>query len=294
MTGQVFPGTAAAADDLARRHGFTVLASGDRWQSDDFTIERTLGKTGRVMFAVYQDGARFAYYRGYDFGDAADHVRRHRAMAVLGTRGVYAGRRMRDHTILVSRPDGTSLPLEPSLGIRNHSPTGFEWGYLGAGPAQLALAILYDATADVVTATTYYQQFKADRIASITGDAWSILLVRVLGWLADRGSVRAQTLLQRHSAGPQPDYGAPGPPIEPVPVAAYFVSAVDDAGNAIGWRSAATLTGACTVAADCAGVVQRTTPDGTTTYTCESTDPGADDWHATVLDALRAVGGGPA
>jgi hypothetical protein len=36
--------------------------------------------------------------------------------------------------------DGKPLPLR--LDLRNHSPTGFEWGYTGSGPAQLALAIL--------------------------------------------------------------------------------------------------------------------------------------------------------
>ena len=36
--------------------------------------------------------------------------------------------------------------LTPALshGIRNHSSSGFEWGYGGSGPAQLALAILAD------------------------------------------------------------------------------------------------------------------------------------------------------
>ena len=34
------------------------------------------------------------------------------------------------------------LPLR--LDIFSHSPSGFEWGYLGSGPAQLALAILCD------------------------------------------------------------------------------------------------------------------------------------------------------
>ena len=32
-------------------------------------------------------------------------------------------------------------PLNPRLDLYNHSPTGFEWGYCGSGPAQLALAI---------------------------------------------------------------------------------------------------------------------------------------------------------
>jgi len=33
-------------------------------------------------------------------------------------------------------------PLDPRNKVRNHSPDGFEWGYAGSGPAQLALAIL--------------------------------------------------------------------------------------------------------------------------------------------------------
>jgi hypothetical protein len=38
--------------------------------------------------------------------------------------------------------DGEPVELGPSLAVRNHSPTGFEWGYGGSGPAQSALAIL--------------------------------------------------------------------------------------------------------------------------------------------------------
>ena len=44
--------------------------------------------------------------------------------------------------------DGVRRPLNPRYDLRNHSPTGFAWGYLGSGPAQLALAILADAIAN--------------------------------------------------------------------------------------------------------------------------------------------------
>ncbi len=40
------------------------------------------------------------------------------------------------------RVNGRRLPLR--LDLWNHSPSGFEWGYAGSGPAQLALAILAD------------------------------------------------------------------------------------------------------------------------------------------------------
>jgi hypothetical protein len=40
--------------------------------------------------------------------------------------------------------DGEQRPLPPRNDIVNHSPDGFEWGYGGSGPAQLAFAILAD------------------------------------------------------------------------------------------------------------------------------------------------------
>jgi hypothetical protein len=42
--------------------------------------------------------------------------------------------------------DGRSL--NPRLDLWNHSPTGFEWGYAGSGPSQLALAMLADHLGD--------------------------------------------------------------------------------------------------------------------------------------------------
>ena len=44
--------------------------------------------------------------------------------------------------------DGKRRQLEPRLDLRNHSPTGFSWGYLGSGCAQLALALLVDVLGD--------------------------------------------------------------------------------------------------------------------------------------------------
>jgi len=47
-----------------------------------------------------------------------------------------------------------------SLKIVNHSPTGFEFGYGGSGPAQLALAILLDFTNDKLLSVSLHQDFK--------------------------------------------------------------------------------------------------------------------------------------
>jgi hypothetical protein len=49
-----------------------------------------------------------------------------------------------DPSVLVVDDGGKSHDLRPRNDVRNHSPTGIEWGYGGSGPAQLALALLCD------------------------------------------------------------------------------------------------------------------------------------------------------
>jgi len=73
-------------------------------------------------------------------------------------------------------------PLDPRLDIRNHSPTGFEVGYGGSGPAQLALAILADALGGEL-AQRHYQDFKREIIAAIEDDTWIITQAEVRSWL---------------------------------------------------------------------------------------------------------------
>lgn len=61
--------------------------------------------------------------------------------------------------------DGKELPLGPSLKVRTHSPTGFQWGYAGSGPAQLALALLLAAGIETQDAEDLYQTFKFAHVA---------------------------------------------------------------------------------------------------------------------------------
>ena len=65
-------------------------------------------------------------------------------------------------------------PLNPRLDLRNHSPTGFEWGYCGSGPAQLALAILADHLGDDEQALNLYQRFKWHVIAELPRKCWTL------------------------------------------------------------------------------------------------------------------------
>ena len=65
-------------------------------------------------------------------------------------------------------------PLNPRLDLCNHSPTGFEWGYCGSGPAQLALAILADHIADDEQAFIFHQRFKWSVIAELPRNGWTL------------------------------------------------------------------------------------------------------------------------
>ena len=60
------------------------------------------------------------------------------------------------------------------LDLRQHSPTGPEWGYGGSGPAQLALAVLADYLEDDDAALEVYQEFKSAVIARLPKARWSL------------------------------------------------------------------------------------------------------------------------
>lgn len=70
-------------------------------------------------------------------------------------KGIYATRRVFVNNV--------ELTPQASWRVRPHSPDGFNWGYGGSGPAQLALALclLVNKQAD------YYQKFKWDYISKL-------------------------------------------------------------------------------------------------------------------------------
>ena len=82
-------------------------------------------------------------------------------------------------------------PLPPRYDLRNHSPDGFQWGYGGSGPAQLALAILAYEFGDSV-AKHYYQDFKWRVIARIGSDIWTTHSIELLNELKDIIAERTQ------------------------------------------------------------------------------------------------------
>jgi hypothetical protein len=67
--------------------------------------------------------------------------------------------------------DGTPLP--PRHDLKLLSKAGFEWTYEGAGPAQLALAILADHFADDRRALQHYERFMRQVVANLD-NAWRL------------------------------------------------------------------------------------------------------------------------
>jgi hypothetical protein len=100
----------------------------------------------------------------------------------------YSGRR-EGYAVIVT-VDGRRL--NPRLDLWNHSPTGFEWGYAGSGPAQLALAILVDHLGDNEQALNLYQRFKWAVVAELPHREWILTsdeIERVLRPLREQDSV---------------------------------------------------------------------------------------------------------
>lgn len=91
---------------------------------------------------------------------------------------VYVGSRRTGSPIVTVIDGGTQYLLRPSRSQRvlNHSPDGFEWGYSGSGPAQLALAILLDLHSGRGNdrAVRQHQTLKAKLIAGLPFDAWTL------------------------------------------------------------------------------------------------------------------------
>ena len=100
----------------------------------------------------------------------------------------YRGHGLSKHetTVTVETEGGAPEPLAPRNDLRNHSPTGFSWGYNGSGPAQLALAILADAASDPV-ATSLYQVLKDEIVSHWHGEEFTLTGDRLQEWLESKG-----------------------------------------------------------------------------------------------------------
>lgn len=100
---------------------------------------------------------------------------------------VYTGERLRpeEGTLGGAR---VLVDGEPLRHVVVHSPSGFNWGYGGSGPADLAYAILLDYLGDERLASQLYQDFKWEFIASLDQrKSWAISGAEIEAWLRRKG-----------------------------------------------------------------------------------------------------------
>jgi hypothetical protein len=74
------------------------------------------------------------------------------------------------------------LTLPPRHDLSNHSPTGFEWGFVGSGPSQLALAILAAATENDTLALALHNSFTWQVVTKLPHEHWYLHQLDVLMW----------------------------------------------------------------------------------------------------------------
>ena len=94
----------------------------------------------------------------------------------------YVGSYMANEWSVLVEDGKDTRALDPCLDVRNHSPTGFAWGYGGSGPAQLAIALMCDVFGKPKSEEellslhpVHYQEFKYDFIARLEmRQSWSI------------------------------------------------------------------------------------------------------------------------
>jgi hypothetical protein len=105
---------------------------------------------------------------------------------------------------------------EPLPHVVWHSPDGFEWGYHGSGPADLALSMLADALGEKQTqaqakhfdpsscprAVRAHQEFKAEFIAVVPrNEGWEIEAEQVLAWVEAREAEARQVEDENMASG---------------------------------------------------------------------------------------------
>jgi Family of unknown function (DUF6166) len=75
-----------------------------------------------------------------------------------------------------------AVALPVRLDLVRHSPTGFEWGYAGSGPAQLACAILANVLGNGLEerAVKWHQAFKREVIVKLPQDKWELTSTQIL------------------------------------------------------------------------------------------------------------------
>lgn len=109
----------------------------------------------------------------------------------------YAGRRSLERGCEVTFQTAgmaSTRYLPARTDLARHSRTGFDWGYGGSGPAQLALALLAHRLGDRDRALALHQRFKAEVVASWITHNWRLTGAEIDAWV-ERAETPARPFL---------------------------------------------------------------------------------------------------
>lgn len=111
---------------------------------------------------------------------------------IEGEGRIYKGRRGRILRVTVEEHDEEGVSTQNLWHAKYHSPSGFEWGYDGSGPADLALSLLMDAFNEEYSvdegflrdsrAWRLHQDFKREIVAALPRDQWSLEQIMIQQW----------------------------------------------------------------------------------------------------------------
>ncbi len=139
---------------------------------------------------------------------SAEQIGAEAAVCVLCGGKAYRGYRAGDDEIgacrmvVVSSDGRNKMISSPLHHVVRHSPSGFEWGYAGSGPADTSLSILADYFGERPTKDdvyygrgkavhpALYQQFKRDFITSAPKEGFTITSDQIKDWLAEHARGR--------------------------------------------------------------------------------------------------------
>ena len=98
---------------------------------------------------------------------------------------IYIGRRYEEgNVVVVAEKDDPSSSQRLEHHVQ-HSPDGFNWGYSGSDPSELARCILWDFLGEEPTAAAY-RDFTRVFIVGIQEDSWTIDSTLITTWLSNQ------------------------------------------------------------------------------------------------------------
>jgi hypothetical protein len=183
-------------DDLVRACAVRIDVGGTnkrRWQPAEITLKEWDGRLPRLMAGPCITILEVQTYP--TFRQAMTRARELRGAAQSHVSEVYKGWRTRRQPSERGECHVT-VNDRPLHHYAYHSPDGFEWGYVGSGPADLALAILAHhfgerptraglmktGAAERYQSYKYHQVFKDDFVAG-WGDTWQLTSDQIEAWL---------------------------------------------------------------------------------------------------------------